>query len=99
MSQSKQTAGQELEKLDRSELIKMIETLLLRVQELEMQVKEQAATLQMLKDQLAKNSQNSSKPPSSDGLKKQRTQSLREKASRKVGGQEGHPGHTLSISE
>jgi len=51
-----------------------------------------------LEDQLAKNSQNSIKPPSSDGLKKPRTRSLRKPSGRKSGGQPGHEGHTLKMS-
>jgi transposase len=83
---------QQLEQLDK-------ETLIAIILELQRQLREQAALIQELRDQLAKNSQNSGKPPSSDGLKKPRTCSLRKKSGRRSGGQKGHQGHTLKMVE
>lgn len=82
----------QLQKLDKEVLISLVIAL-------QKQVTEQGALIQELRDQLAKNSGNSGKPPSSDGLKKPRTRSLRQKTGRRPGGQKGHPGHTLKMVE
>ena len=63
------------------------------------QVQTLLAEVQELKERLAtarKDSHNSSKPPSSDGLRR-KPKSLREKSGKKRGGQQGHPGHRVSL--
>jgi transposase len=54
------------------------------------------AELQELKGQRAKDSHNSSKPPSSDGLGR-KTRSLRARSEKRPGGQAGHRGTTLPL--
>jgi len=67
---------------DNGELRKQVELLTARVKEME--------------GMLHKDSHNSNKPPSSDGLKR-KVQNNREKSERKVGGQIGHKGKTLEM--
>ena len=72
-----------------------------QVTELTATVRELNQTIRELKEQLGKNSKNSSKPPSSDGLKKpavKKDRSLRESSGKKQGAQEGHNGTHLSVT-
>ena len=56
--------------------------------------------LQIIEKQgVKKNSSNSHNSPSQDKGKPKRNQSLRTKSQRKSGGQKGHKGHTLKMSE
>lgn len=87
----------QLELLDKEALITILLALQAQVRELQQTVAAQAAELERLRDQLAKDSHNSGKPPSSDGLKKPRVHNLRRKSGRRSGGQPGHTGHTLAM--
>ena len=56
-------------------------------------------TIKELQEQKTKNSKNSSKPPSSDGFKKEtKNKSLREPSDKKQGGQPGHTGTHMIIT-
>jgi transposase len=71
------------------------DTVIVLVGELRAAIRQLETRLQVLEDQLSKNSRNSSKPPSSDGLKKPKPHSLRTSSGKPSGGQPGHPGQTL----
>ena len=77
-------------KKERLKLHERLETENKRIEALETENKQ-------LRDQLALNSQNSSKPPSTDQSRKNK--SLRKSRGRSRGGQPGHRGHHLAFSE
>lgn len=81
----------------RETLIALIESQAEQKRLLKAQVAELQARLEKLEHRLNKNSSNSSQPPSSDGLKKPKPKSRRDKGQRKSGGQPGHEGETLKM--
>src|SRR5947209_88842 len=71
-----------------------------RITQLSGQVSQLTEQVKTLQERLAKDSHNSSLPPSSDRFSRQsKPSSLRQKSEKKAGGQQGHGGTTLSMSE
>src|SRR5690242_10278341 len=73
-----------------------IEQLEAEKRELQGQLEEALARIKQLEERLKKDSHNSHKPPSSDGLQRKR-HSLRRRSGKKSGGQEGHSGQTRAL--
>lgn len=65
------------------------------IQELKFVIVKLTARVEELERRLGLNSNNSSKPPSSDGFRKPPSKSLREKGKNPSGGKAGHKGYTL----
>lgn len=79
-------------------VVELVEMLVKMNRVLEDSVRDLKDKVQKLEDQLKKDSHNSGKPPTSDGLKKApHTHGMREKSGKKTGGQFGHVGHRLEM--
>jgi transposase len=85
----------DLSKLAEQEKDALIITLYDVLESLRLQIRQQADEIEVLKGRLDKNSRNSSKPPSSDGLSKPDPKNLRTPSTNKSGGQKKHKGHNL----
>jgi hypothetical protein len=75
----------------------LIVRLFAELDDLRAEVKGLQAEVKDLRGKLAKNSQNSSKAPSTDGYNKPKPKSLRRPSGKKSGGQTGHPPARLEM--
>ncbi len=82
-----------------AELEEIIRQQAARIESLMQKLAEQELLIADLQEKLNKNSHNSSKPPSSDGLAKPKPKSLRKRSGKKPGGQKGHEGSGFCLSE
>lgn len=86
----------DLSQLSHSEKDELIRLLWTMLQSQAKQIAALQSQVAELQSKLNKNSRNSSKPPSSDGMNKPVPKSLRQAGQNPTGGQKGHPGRTLS---
>ena len=89
-----------VESMSHAEAIACVKMLLARLESfdgIERLILQQQQEIAQLKARLSKDSQNSSKPPSTDGLAR-RPKSLRTQSGNQAGGQAGHRGDTLKKS-
>jgi transposase len=84
----------DLDRLSHADKDDLIRALFAQVRALTAQVEALTAKVADLEGRLAKNSRNSSKPPSSDGFRP-KPKSQRKAGQKPTGGQKGHAGHTL----
>jgi transposase len=81
-------------------VVELVENLFTQLADQREMIASLTARVNELEDRLAKNSRNSSKPPSSDDPPtKPKPKSLRTRSGKKPGGQKGHPGRTLAVVE
>lgn len=82
-------------------VIAVIQRLEIIIEKQASQIAELEERVKVLEARLNQNSQNSSKPPSTDVFcgEKPKPKSTRKKSGKKPGGQEGHPGKTLEMVE
>ena len=74
-------------------------TILLKISQLEEDLIKANAEIKRLKEMIDKDSSNSSKPPSTDNKLSKKPQSKKRNNKRKRGGQSGHSGRTLKMTE
>lgn len=79
-------------------VIALVERLFEIIEPQQEQIAKLTARVKELEDQLAKDSHNSSKPPSSDGFTR-KSRRKGQQSGKKPGGQPGHRGHTLKMVE
>ena len=77
----------------------VVQDLRTRICFLEVEDKDLRSEVKDLRGQLSQNSQNSSKPPSTDGYQKPQPKSLRKPSGKSTGGQKGHRGTQLKKVE